>query len=559
MIADRADSSLAGQKHQLRIFVASILLLALGMDLRPSVYDEGVILVGAMRVAAGEVPHSDFYTNYGPAQFYVIAALFKLFGQYAVVERAYDLLVRAMIVTVCYRLTGTCARPPIALVTAVTCGLWLFSIPFYGYPILPVVLLALISAALVLPVLAGRFSRWRVLAGGAAVGLSALFRYDVGFLIFVALGTVLTVSSVVRYDNSAHAPDQPVNKLMWYVLGVSMVFLPVAVCYLEVAPITAFVHDIVSYPVHYYALMRSLPFPGVLQIFSSIENLAVYWPIIICCAAAYSLFLSRFDIHRRNRPYSESGGTEPLRDWLLIMLVILTAMLYLKGLVRVSVVHMLASIVPSLVLLAVLLERAWYQGYVARIVIGMLCILCLISVLDASNTAGRSRIRAGSTMLAQVRVKSAFENVAGDSLCGTPSGLPRIQCLLLDVDRADAARFVIANTKSGERIFVGLTRHDKIFVNDNMMYFATGRLPATRWNQFDPGLQTRADVQSEIIAELQERSVRFVILESHWDFVVEPNDSARSSGVHMLDDFIRQHYQPVRTYGNVSVLIRAFQ
>ena len=32
-----------------------------------------------MRVAAGDVPHADFYANYGPGQFYFIAALFKLF------------------------------------------------------------------------------------------------------------------------------------------------------------------------------------------------------------------------------------------------------------------------------------------------------------------------------------------------------------------------------------------------------------------------------------------------------------------------------------------------
>jgi hypothetical protein len=297
-----------------------------------------------------------------------------------------------------------------------------------------------------------------------------------------------------------------------------------------------------------------LPFPGPRRIYWSIDNLAVYLPILNCCATAYSIFLSRFDIHRRSRASSDYCSAEQLKDWLLIMLALLTAALYLKGLVRVSVVQMLASLIPSLVLVGVLLDRAWYQGYPARIVISVLCGLSLISPVYASIKTARSR---GSTVLAQSSIAVASPRVAFWALCG--GGLPRIRCLVLDTDRAKATRFVIANTGADERIFVGLTRHDKIFVNDNMMYFASGRLPATRWHQFDPGLQTRADVQRQIIAELQARNVRCVVLESEWDDVNEPNDSARSSGIHMLDEYIRQNYQTVQSYGKVSVLFRASQ
>ena len=267
MIDGRADSFLAVQKYQLLVFVISAVCLALGMDLRLSVYDEGVILTGAMRVAAGEIPHSDFYANYGPAQFYLIAALFKVFGQYALIERAYDVLVRAAIVAVGYGLIATVTRTSIALAGAVICGLWLFSIPFYGYPILPVVLLSLVSAALVLPALAGHISTRRLVAAGATVGLTALFRYDVGFFVFAALGAVLGFSGALRSGNLRHALAEVKNLLAPYLAGTCIVFLPVAVCYLAVASITPFIHDIVSYPVHYYARMRSLPFPGARQVY----------------------------------------------------------------------------------------------------------------------------------------------------------------------------------------------------------------------------------------------------------------------------------------------------
>src|SRR5215210_4792183 len=132
---------------ELLIFLSSALLLTLGMDRHLGVYDEGVILTGAMRVAAGEVPHRDFYANYGPAQFYVLAALFKCFGQYAFIERALDVLIRAGIVAFCYALTAAHTRKSIALSAAAVAGVWLFSVSSYGYPIFPVLLLVLASAA----------------------------------------------------------------------------------------------------------------------------------------------------------------------------------------------------------------------------------------------------------------------------------------------------------------------------------------------------------------------------------------------------------------------------
>jgi hypothetical protein len=55
------------------VFVVSFLVVALVMSLEIGAFDEGIILTGAMRVAAGEVPHRDFYANYGPGQFYVLA------------------------------------------------------------------------------------------------------------------------------------------------------------------------------------------------------------------------------------------------------------------------------------------------------------------------------------------------------------------------------------------------------------------------------------------------------------------------------------------------------
>ena len=79
------------------------------------------MLTAAMRVAGGQIPHRDFYANYGPAQFYLLAGLFKLFGESILVERLFDLLIKALLVTTVYGIAlGYCRKLVAAVVAIVT-------------------------------------------------------------------------------------------------------------------------------------------------------------------------------------------------------------------------------------------------------------------------------------------------------------------------------------------------------------------------------------------------------------------------------------------------------
>ena len=64
--SSRAISALGG----ILVFVASFLFTAIQTNRELNVYDEGLVLTGAIRVAAGAIGHRDFYTPYGPGQFY---------------------------------------------------------------------------------------------------------------------------------------------------------------------------------------------------------------------------------------------------------------------------------------------------------------------------------------------------------------------------------------------------------------------------------------------------------------------------------------------------------
>jgi hypothetical protein len=117
-------------------------------------------------------------------------------------------------------------------------------------------------------------------------------------------------------------------------------------------------------------------------------------------------------------------------------------------------------------------------------------------------------------------------------------------------------RYLGAHTNPGDYLYVGLPQHDRIIMNDNVLYFAVQRLPAVRWSQFDPFLENRADIQQEMIGTLEQHKPPYVVLDSEYDNVWEPNGSSVHTGVHLLDDYIAAHYKEVQKYGELTILQR---
>jgi hypothetical protein len=137
--------------------------------------------------------------------------------------------------------------------------------------------------------------------------------------------------------------------------------------------------------------------------------------------------------------------------------------------------------------------------------------------------------------------------------CGTANPATRGLCFLPEDTRIQAIEFIDSHTRPDQKLFVGVTHHDRIFANDNLIYFASRRLPATRWSHFDPDLQNRPDIQAQIVQELEANVPPYVVLDSEFDRVREPNDSSRSSGVTLLDEYLHKNYQYTQTFGQISI------
>lgn len=147
-------------------------------------------------------------------------------------------------------------------------------------------------------------------------------------------------------------------------------------------------------------------------------------------------------------------------------------------------------------------------------------------------------------------------NAEWRSWCHDETPMTRGFCFLLDKDHIQTIRFLDAHTLPGDDLYVGLPHHDRVIMGDNVLYFAARRLPAVRWSQFAPFLQNRADIQQEMIGSLEQHKPPYIVLDSEYNNVREPNGSSVHTGVHLLDDYIAAHYRVVQQYGELTILHR---
>jgi hypothetical protein len=108
----------------------------------------------------------------------------------------------------------------------------------------------------------------------------------------------------------------------------------------------------------------------------------------------------------------------------------------------------------------------------------------------------------------------------------------------------------------GEPIFVANPRHDRVTAGDPLLYVILGHPNPTRYDVMQPGLVTTASVQRQIVDSLRRSRTKVVIrwLDPRAE-AIEPNGSARSSGVHILDRYLAAAYRPYARFGVYQVLV----
>jgi hypothetical protein len=94
----------------------------------------------------------------------------------------------------------------------------------------------------------------------------------------------------------------------------------------------------------------------------------------------------------------------------------------------------------------------------------------------------------------------------------------------------------------GARMYCGTPRHDLFLKDDNLAYFLSGRESGTYYWCLDCDVTSTRAVQAEMASELERSHVEVVLIRTT-SSNHEPNASSRSSGVHLLDEYLRRHFR----------------
>ena len=534
-----------------RLLLTALIGLALiaqwlWMDAGVGPYDEGLVLVGADRVLRGDVPYRDFWTLYGPAGFYVEAALFRLFGETALVARGLDAAVKAAIVGLTFLIVQRFGRRTLAAAAAVLVLGLLIYLRNYGVPLFPAICASLLAVHALHDVTA-HSDRRAALVAGVAVGVAILFRHDLG-----AYALIGCLVSFVRGAATSGDLETGRRKMaIRFTAGVLGVVGPVALALLWVVPLHDLYVNLVRIPIVVYPQVRALPFPSLVDAvtefvrhrsFNALGPPVVYLPLAATVAAVASETL-------RSRAASSNAGP-PASALTLQLLLLLNVLFFAKGLVRVSPLHMGASLVVSVILVAATAARARHPLWrTALLGVGALACAGLVAkpFVSAGERSAYSGASASEALLSDRWISQ------GPALC-RDALLARLRCLRLDADRTTVARYLLEHGGSGQRVYIGTGRHDRLFANDVTLYFAAEAVAPTRWHDLHPGVQTTRETQAAMIAEFEASPLAYVVINTEWDDRQEPNDSARSSGVTLLDDWLRSRFRPILTAGSLTVL-----
>jgi hypothetical protein len=210
----------------------------------------------------------------------------------------------------------------------------------------------------------------------------------------------------------------------------------------------------------------------------------------------------------------------------------LVGLAYLIG--RADVFHL----IPLAAVLPVMLAQAAAAARLAALRIALLCALGLIALHGLDRRAGQ---------LLHPPSLAAVPGPAGDGVKTETADARALTSLDRSVRRL---------TRRGEPIFVANPRHDRVTAGAPLLYVILGHPNPTRYDVMQPGVVTTASVQREIVDSLRRSHTRVVIkwLDPRAE-AIEPNGSARSSGVHILDRYLDASYRPYARYGVYQVLV----
>ncbi|MFZ5868592.1 MAG: hypothetical protein ACOYXY_22105 [Thermodesulfobacteriota bacterium] len=536
---------MAGRLFTLFFAAGASFYLLVGYNRSPTWYEEGLMLYGAREILNGGVIYEDFWTLWGPGQYYFVAMMFKALGVSIMAERAATLLTMLSLGLVIFLVAReVMSRGPAFAATGLSI-IWLGPLHIFGSPVPAALLLALLSYLAIVRHISGKSCMWLFVAGGLA-GMTALFRQDVGILVACSEAAVIGLRARLTTDTNGedrqHKLIAPwIVPVALYLLGVLVILVPAGILLVSFVSLSTLTDNLFLFPLKVYRSVRSVSYPSLLPPIQGIISGSLSWggginelskallfvfpPLMIAYGGLELLLRWRRGVSELTVPAS----------WKLLLLLAISMALFGMAIVRSDLGHIWPSIVAGTVLLCVLGERVRASSRLGRWFWPVALIICF--VLYSRPLA------ASANLFMNCWLKPAPPVFTLDVASGiyNKEGAPY----------EDAVRYVIEHVPPDERIFVGRSPFDQADGGDMLFYFLAGRQSATKYHVMHCGLTNTAPIQQQIVSDLDSHRVKCIVLEDSQD--TGGWTCKASERVKILDDYIKLEFEPVERFGRYAI------
>lgn len=518
------------------LFLISFSYLLCGyryFDLKAYLYDEGIVVTGALRILEGGIPYRDFWTLYAPGEFYALAGIFKIFGISLKTVTLFTIVILSLIVCSVYIfIKRLCAQSLSVLALLFSLG-WLKSYMVYNRPWQLAILFYILCCFTFLNFINSNRNKWLVITG-ILLGMMGIFRQDFGFYIFNCIFLVVLLKELNFYKDKGWKDRLAfvVKKEIYFISGSLIILLPLFLGLIFNSALKEFVRDTVFFPIAIYPKVRSLPFPQL-----KLHTLEFYLPLFVFLSSGIRLLF-----------YGWSDKAGKSIDWLTLFLLLSGISLFNYSSTRSDKAHLLPTMIIAILLFTLSLDRFLKNNstfFRKSIMLFLLFALSFILLFFSAKPAFL-KIKYLYKHKAQTEINIARAK-------GFYDGSEHAQ------SQAMAIRYIQDNTEQNEKIFIGNSKHDKVLTSDVLFYFLSERLSATKYYELHPGLTNTRGIQEQIVNDIIKANVRYIVLWAEDPmniYINEPNDSSKSSGVNDLDDFIKEKYQIEKKIGNYLILCR---
>ena len=496
-------------------------------------FDEGISTYGAVRVSQGDIPYRDFWTGYGPAQFYILASLFKIFGPSLFVERMWSQFVFILLLIVSYLILNKSCSRRAALVGVFTMALLLINFSHKAVattnPMFPGILFCLTSCYFFLNFLSEGVKRDAVFSG-LCVAATALFRPELALAVFFLQTTIAIIFFNLNLSKNVRA-------WFWYPSSVFVALIPILIFFFFHCNPKDLFSDFIAYPLDIYPKFRSIPFFLYLSMSGHVRPDRLFWglPRVIICVFSIVVLITGMVSLTIQVVRLRIKNEIPVIWYGCILFIALELICLKYSTTRTDSFHLFPLLGTSTILLFLLFSAFPKMKYLRLWLASLVFLFCFSLSLNLNEEFKQ--------------IFSFKPNVFDIKLA---RGIP--------VNRGDyalqeAVKFIQQNVPRKEKIFVGSISHDRVVINDVLFYFLSERGSATKYYEFEPGITTTKEIQQKIIEDIKTAKVRYIVLRTN-DWWSEPNGSRMSSGVYLLDQFIQSNFRVIKKMGTYIILCR---